>query len=96
MLSPEIKEKIKLDNHLNTVFAPQLVGLVTTLDRASQPNVASLAWIMSTSHYAAFLAVSVSEARYAYECVNYEFVTNLPTKELVEQDRPLEPCWGDT
>jgi flavin reductase (DIM6/NTAB) family NADH-FMN oxidoreductase RutF len=80
-----MKEKIKFDNAASTVFAPQLVGLVTTVDRAGQPNVATFAWIMSTSHDPELIAVSVSEARYTYECLTDEFVINLPTKELVEQ-----------
>lgn len=80
-----MKEKIKLDNAASTVFAPQLVGLVTTVDRAGQPNVATFAWVMSTSHDPELIAVSVSEARYTYECLTDEFVVNLPTKELAEQ-----------
>ncbi|MGZ4847207.1 MAG: flavin reductase family protein [Halobacteriota archaeon] len=80
-----MKEKITLDNAASTVFAPQLVGLVTTIDRAGQPNVATFAWVMSTSHDPELIAVSISEARYTYECLTDEFVVNLPTKELVEQ-----------
>ncbi|MGZ5502892.1 MAG: flavin reductase family protein [Halobacteriota archaeon] len=80
-----MKEKIKLNNAASTVFAPQLVGLVTTLDRANQPNIATFAWIMSTSHDPELIAVSVSKARYTCECLTDEFVINLPTKELVEQ-----------
>ena len=80
-----MKEKIKLDNAANTIFAPQLVGLVTTIDRGNQPNVATFAWIMSTSHDPELIAVSVSKARYTYECLTDEFVINLPTKELVQQ-----------
>lgn len=80
-----MKEKIAFDNAASTVFAPQLVGLVTTIDRANQPNVATFAWIMSTSHDPELIAVSVSKARYTYECLTDEFVINLPTKELVEQ-----------
>jgi flavin reductase (DIM6/NTAB) family NADH-FMN oxidoreductase RutF len=80
-----VKDKIKLDNAASTVFAPQLVGLVTTIDRANQPNVATFAWIMSTSHDPELIAVSVSKARYTYECLTDEFVINLPTKELVKE-----------
>ncbi len=80
-----MKDKIKLDNAASTVFAPQLVGLVTTIDRANQPNVATFAWIMSTSHDPELIAVSVSKARYTYECLTDEFVVNLPTKELVKE-----------
>jgi flavin reductase (DIM6/NTAB) family NADH-FMN oxidoreductase RutF len=80
-----VKEKITFDNAASTVFAPQLVGLVTTIDGANQPNVATFAWIMSTSHDPELLAVSVSRARYTYECLTDEFVVNLPTKELVKQ-----------
>ena len=40
---------------------------------------------MSTRHDPELIAVSVSEARYTYECLTDEFVINLPTKELVEQ-----------
>jgi flavin reductase (DIM6/NTAB) family NADH-FMN oxidoreductase RutF len=67
------------------VFAPQLVGLVTTIDRANRPNVATFAWIMSTSHDPELVAVSVSRKRYTYECLSDEFVINLPTRELLEQ-----------
>ncbi len=74
-----------LNNAISTVFAPQLVGLVTTVDRAGQPNVATFAWVMSTSHDPELIAVSVAEARYTYECLTEEFVINLPTKELIEQ-----------
>lgn len=91
-----MKEKIAFDNAASTVFAPQLVGLVTTIDRANQPNVATFAWIMSTSHDPELIAVSVSKARYTYECLTDEFVINLPTKELVERYGPLEPCRGET
>lgn len=80
-----MKDKIKLDNAASTVFAPQLVGLVTTIDRTNQPNVATFAWIMSTSHDPELIAVSVSKARYTYECLTDEFVINLPTKELVKE-----------
>jgi flavin reductase (DIM6/NTAB) family NADH-FMN oxidoreductase RutF len=80
-----MKDKIKLDNAASTVFAPQLVGLVTTIDRTNQPNVATFAWIMSTSHDPELIAVSVSKARYTYDCLTDEFVVNLPTKELIEQ-----------
>ncbi len=79
-----MKEKTTLTNAASTVFAPQLVGLITTVDRAGQPNVATFAWVMSTSHDPELIAVSVAEARYTYECLTDEFVVNLPTKELVE------------
>ncbi len=82
-----MKEKITLDNAASTVFAPQLVGLVTTIDRAGRPNVATFAWVMSTSHDPELIAVSVAEVRYTHECLTDEFVVNLPTKELVE------PVW---
>jgi flavin reductase (DIM6/NTAB) family NADH-FMN oxidoreductase RutF len=80
-----VKEKITFDSAASTVFAPQLVGLVTTIDRANRPNVATFAWVMSTSHDPELLAVSVSRARYTYECLTHEFVVNLPTKEMVKQ-----------
>jgi flavin reductase (DIM6/NTAB) family NADH-FMN oxidoreductase RutF len=80
-----VKEKISFDNAASTLFAPQLVGLVTTIDRADRPNVATFAWIMSTSHDPELVAVSVSRQRYTYECLTDEFVINLPTKELLEQ-----------
>jgi Conserved protein/domain typically associated with flavoprotein oxygenases, DIM6/NTAB family len=80
-----MKDKTKFENAASTVFAPQLVGLVTTIDRANRPNVATFAWIMSTSHDPELVAVSVSRQRYTYECLTDEFVVNLPTKELLEQ-----------
>jgi flavin reductase (DIM6/NTAB) family NADH-FMN oxidoreductase RutF len=80
-----MKEKTKFESAASTVFAPQLVGLVTTIDRADRPNVATFAWIMSTSRDPELIAVSVSRQRYTYECLTDEFVINLPTKELLEQ-----------
>ena len=80
-----MKEKIKFDNAASTVLAPQLVGLITTIDKAGRPNIATFAWITSTSHDPELLAVSVAQARYTFECLTDEFVVNLPTKELVEQ-----------
>ena len=67
------------------MFAPQLVGLVTTIDRANRPNVATFAWIISTSHDPELVAVSVSRKHYTYESLTEEFVINLPTRELLEQ-----------
>ncbi len=80
-----MKEKVTLDNAASTVFAPQLVGLVTTVDSVGRPNVATFAWVMSTSHNPELIAVSVAKARYTYECLTDEFVVNLPTKELAER-----------
>ena len=80
-----MKDKKRFENAASTVFAPQLVGLVTTIDRANRPNVATFAWIMSTSHDPELIAVSVSRQRYTYECLTDEFVVNLPTKQLLEQ-----------
>ncbi|MGZ4921667.1 MAG: flavin reductase family protein [Halobacteriota archaeon] len=80
-----MKEKVTLTNAASTVFAPQLVGLVTTMDHAGRPNVATFAWVMSTSHDPELIAVSVAEARYTYECLTDEFVVNLPTKDLAER-----------
>jgi flavin reductase (DIM6/NTAB) family NADH-FMN oxidoreductase RutF len=80
-----MKEKIKLDNAASTVFAPQFVGLVTTVDRANQPNAATFAWIMSTSQDPELIAVSVSEACHTYEYLTYGLVINVPTKELVKE-----------
>ena len=80
-----MKDKKRFENAASTVFAPQLVGLVTTIDRANRPNVATFAWIMSTSHDPELIALSVSRQRYTYECLTDEFVVNLPTKQLLEQ-----------
>ena len=80
-----MKKKVELDSAASTIFAPQLVGLVTTIDRANRPNVATFAWIMNTSHDPELVAVSVGRSRYTYECLKDEFVVNLPTKELVKQ-----------
>jgi flavin reductase (DIM6/NTAB) family NADH-FMN oxidoreductase RutF len=81
-----MKKKIKLHSATSTVFAPQLVGLVTTVDRANKPNVATFAWVMSTSHKPELIAVSVAKTRYTHECLmmTKEFVINLPTKELLK------------
>ncbi len=34
-------EKVKLDATVSTIFAPQLVGLVTTVNARGKPNVAT-------------------------------------------------------
>jgi len=68
-----MKDKKRFENAASTVFAPQLVGLVTAIDRANRPNVATFAWIMSTSHDPELIAVSVSRQRYTYECLTDEF-----------------------
>jgi hypothetical protein len=39
-----MKEKKNFENAASTVFALQLVGLVTTIDRANRPNVGTFAW----------------------------------------------------
>jgi flavin reductase (DIM6/NTAB) family NADH-FMN oxidoreductase RutF len=80
-----MKEKTKLDNVPSTVYAPQLVGFATTLGRANQPDIATVAWIMSTSYDPELIAVSVSEAHDTYDCLTNEFVINLSTKEFIEQ-----------
>ncbi len=41
--------KVECDIRPNRLFAPQLVGLVSSLDRKGRPNVATLAWITSVS-----------------------------------------------
>ena len=80
-----MRQKITLTHAASTVFAPQLVGLVTTIDSSGRPNVATFAWVMSTSHDPELIAVSVAEARYTHECLTDEFVVTLPTKDLAEQ-----------
>ncbi len=78
-------EKVKLDATASTIFAPQLVGLVTTVNARGKPNVATFAWATSTSHDPELIAISVSRLRYSYRFLKNEFVLNLPTEDLLKE-----------
>ncbi len=78
------REKVKLDATASTIFAPQLVGLVTTLNARGKPNVATFAWATSTSHEPELIGISASHLRYSHRYLKSEFVLNLPTEDLLK------------
>lgn len=71
----------------NRLFAPQLVGLVTSLDRKGKPNVATLAWVTSVSADPPLVSLALGHSRYTHECITSrkEFVLNLPSMDLLKQ-----------
>jgi len=71
----------------NRLFAPQLVGLVSSLDKNGKPNIATYAWISSASADPAMVSIAVSKKGYTNECIrnNREFVLNLPTMDILKE-----------
>ncbi len=54
--------KIKCDIKPNRLFAPQLVGLVSSMDRKGKPNVATLAWITSVSAEPPLISIALGRS----------------------------------
>jgi flavin reductase (DIM6/NTAB) family NADH-FMN oxidoreductase RutF len=79
--------KIECNVKPNRLFAPQLVGLVSSMDRKERPNVATLAWITSVSAEPPLVSIAVGRTRYTHECISHsrEFVVNLPTMVLLKE-----------
>ena len=79
--------KTECDMKPNRLFAPQLVGLVSSVDRNGKPNVATFAWITSVSAEPPLVSIAVGRTRYTHECISRsrEFVVNLPTMELLKK-----------
>lgn len=79
--------KIEAEIKPNRLFAPQLVGLVSSLDAKGRPNVATLAWITTVSADPPLISIAVGHSRYTHECIiaSKEFVLNLPTMDLLKQ-----------
>lgn len=79
--------KIECDIKPNRLFAPQLVGLVSSMDKNARPNIATFAWVTSVSAEPPFVAISVGRSRYTHECItrNKEFVLNLPTMDILKE-----------
>ena len=79
--------KVECEVMPNRMFAPQLVGLVSSIDRNGKPNVATLAWITSVSADPPLVCIAVGRARYTHECIteSKEFVLNLPTMDILKE-----------
>lgn len=79
--------KIACNVKPNRLFAPQLVGLVSSIDKKGKPNVATLAWITSVSGEPPLVSIALGRSRYTHECISYsgEFVVNLPTIDLLKE-----------
>ncbi len=71
----------------NRLFAPQLVGLVSSIDKNGRPNVATLAWITSVSAEPPLFCIAVGRSRYTHQCItnSKEFVLNLPTMDILKE-----------
>lgn len=82
---------IKMEANIrpNRLFAPQLVGLVSSMDRNGRPNVATLAWITSVSADPPMISIAVGRTRYTHACItsSKEFVLNLPTVGMLKEVR---------
>jgi flavin reductase (DIM6/NTAB) family NADH-FMN oxidoreductase RutF len=79
--------KVEANIKPNRLFAPQLVGLVSSVDRSGRPNLATIAWISSVSADPPLISIAVGKTRYTHECLIYtkEFVVNLPTMDLLKE-----------
>ncbi len=79
--------KVECEVKPNRMFAPQLVGLVSSIDRNGKPNVATLAWITSVSADPPLVCIAVGRTRYTHECISEsrEFVLNLPTMDILKE-----------
>lgn len=79
--------KVKTSTKPNRLFAPQLVGLVSSIDKNGRPNVATLAWITTVSAEPPLISIAVGRTRYTHECISStrEFVVNLPTIEILKE-----------
>ncbi len=79
--------KTECDLRPNRLFVPQLVGLVSSIDRNGRPNVATLAWITSVSAEPPLFCIAVGRSRYTHQCItgSKEFVLNLPTMDILKQ-----------
>ncbi len=79
--------KIECDIKPNRLFAPQLVGLVSSIDKKGKPNVATLAWITSVSAEPPLISIALGRSRYTHECISRskEFVLNLPTMDILKE-----------
>jgi flavin reductase (DIM6/NTAB) family NADH-FMN oxidoreductase RutF len=82
-----IDMKKECDVRPNRMFAPQLVGLVSSIDKKGRPNVATLAWITSVSADPPLISISIGRSGYTHECVSSskEFVLNLPTMDILKE-----------
>jgi flavin reductase (DIM6/NTAB) family NADH-FMN oxidoreductase RutF len=79
--------KIECSIKPNRLFAPQLVGLVSSIDKNGRPNVATLAWITSVSAEPPLFCIAVGRSRYTHQCItgSKEFVLNLPTMDILKE-----------
>lgn len=80
----------------NRLFAPQLVALVTSVDKNGKVNVAPFAWVSTASKDPALVTVSIAPSRYSHECITHsgEFVLNLPGMDMAEVVNFCGTCSG--
>jgi len=80
-------EKVKSKLSPYRLFAPQIVGLVTAINRKGKPNVAPISLIAWTEIFPHFVTIHVMPERYTHECLIHsnKFVLNPLTIELVDQ-----------
>ncbi len=79
--------KVEAGTKPNRLFAPQLVGLVSSIDKNGRPNVATLTWITTVSAEPPLVSIAVGRTRYTHECISgsREFVVNLPTMDILKE-----------
>jgi len=79
--------KVEASAKPSRLFAPQLIGLVSSVDKKGRPNVATLAWITTVSADPPLVSIAVGRTRYTHECIswNKEFVLNLPTMNILRE-----------
>ncbi|MCX9012468.1 MAG: flavin reductase family protein [Candidatus Methanoperedens sp.] len=79
--------KVEASVKPNRLFAPQLVGLVSSVDKNGRPNVATLAWITTVSADPPLISIAVGRTRYTHGCISgsKEFVLNLPTMNILRE-----------
>ncbi len=79
--------KVEASAKPNRLFAPQLVGLVSSRDKNGIPNVATLAWITTVSSEPPLISIAVGRTRYTHGCISgsKDFVLNLPTMNILRE-----------
>lgn len=79
--------KIRTELTPYRLFGPQLVGLVTALDKNQKPDITPISLITSTEIPPPIVTIYVHPDRYAHDCIIYskEFVVNVPSMNLAKE-----------
>lgn len=79
--------KIKTKLTPYRLFGPQLVSLVTTLNKNQKPNIAPISLITCTEIPPPIATIYVHPERFTHDCLLHsrEFVLNLPSIELAKE-----------